>query len=382
MEQIGELVDMRTIGIGIIGWGFMGKTHTHALRSIPLFYPNIDFQPKLVGVCSRTVSKAEEAKELFGFEFATGDYRELLRRDDIDVVSICTPNAQHEQMIVDALRAGKHVYIDKPLTVDAASARRILDAAKGAKGQVQVVLNNRFLPSTMRAKELVEEGKIGDVLSFNCRYLHSGSIDPNRPMGWKQGMEGGVLLDLGSHALDLVTWLIGMPKEVFCATNTLYSERPTREGGICDAISEDHALMMLRMSNGALGTVEASKITSGTADELYLEIAGTKGAIRWNLMNPNYLEYYDNTQKEVPLGGMRGFTHIECVGRYAPPGGAFLPSKNAIGWDRGHIHCYYSFLDCIAHGKSPRPSLEEGAALQILMDKLAASAKEGRWLAL
>jgi len=139
---------------------------------------------------------------------------------------------------------------------------------------------------------------------------------------------------------------------------------------------------MLRMSNGALGTVEASKITSGTADELYLEIAGTKGAIRWNLMNPSYLEYYDNTQKEVPLGGMRGFTHIECVGRYPAPGGVFLPSKNTIGWDRGHIHCYYSFLDCIAHGKAPRPSLEEGAALQLLMDRLAASAKEGRWMSL
>jgi len=373
---------MRTIGIGIIGWGFMGKTHTHALRSIPLFYPNIDFQPKLVGVCSRTVSKAEEAKALFGFEFATGDYRDLLKRGDIDVVSICTPNALHEQMIVDALQAGKHVYIDKPLTTDAASARRILNAAENAPGQIQVVLNNRFLPSTMRAKELVEEGRLGDILSFTCRYLHSGSIDPNRPMGWKQGLEGGVLLDLGSHALDLVTWLIGMPKEVFCATNTLYAERPTREGGICTAVSEDHALMMLRMKNGALGMVEASKITSGTADELYLEIAGTKGAIRWNLMNPNYLEYYDNTQKEVPLGGMRGFTHIECIGRYAPPGGAFLPSKNAIGWDRGHIHCYYSFLDCIAHGKTPHPTAAEGAALQILMDKLAASAREGRWLTL
>ncbi len=371
---------MQTIGIGVIGWGFMGKTHTHAVRSIPIFYPGIDFQPKLVGVCSRTVKKAEEAKELFGFEFATGDYRELLRDDRIDVVSICTPNGQHEQMAVDALKAGKHVYIDKPLAMDGASAQRILEAAKNAPGKAQVVLNNRFLPSTMRAKELFEEGKIGEVLSFTCRYLHSGSIDPNRPMGWKQGMEGGVLLDLGSHALDLVTWLAGYPKEVFCAMNTVYDKRPTREGGICDAISEDHALMMLRMENGALGTVEASKITAGAADEMYLEIAGTKGAIRWNLMEPSWLEFYDNTAPEVALGGMRGFTRIECVGRYPAPGGVFLPYKNAIGWDRGHIHCYYSFLDCIAHGKQPHPSLEEGARLQLLMDKLALSAREGRWI--
>lgn len=371
---------MRKIGVGIIGWGFMGKTHTHALRSIPLFYPGIDFEPELVGVCSRTVSKAEEAKDLFGFRFATGDYRELLACGDIEVVSICTPNGQHEKMAIDALKAGKHVYIDKPLSTDGESAMRILEAAKGAAGRVQMVFNNRFLPSTMRAKQLVEEGLIGDVLTFSCRYLHSGSIDPNRPMGWKQGMEGGVLLDLGSHALDLTAWLIGWPKEVFCAMNTLYGERPTKEGGVCGEISEDHALMMMRMENGALGMIEASKISSGAADELTLEISGTKGAIRWNLMEPSWLQYYDNTQPETALGGMRGFTKIECIGRYPAPGGVFLPSKNTIGWDRGHIHCYYSFLDCVAHGRTPQPTLEEGVRLQLLMDKMAQSAREGRWI--
>ncbi len=372
---------MRKIGIGIIGWGFMGRTHTHSFRSIPLFYPGIDFMPVPAAVCSRTVSKAEEAKEQFGFAFATGDYRELLARQDVDVVSVCTPNARHEQMVIDALKAGKHVYIDKPLSTDGASARRILEAAKDAPGKAQMVFNNRFLPATMRAKELAEEGRLGEVLTFTCRYLHSGSIDPDKPMGWKQGLEGGVLLDLGSHALDLVTWLIGMPKEVFCAMNTLYRQQPTKDGGVCDAVAEDHALMTLRMPNGALGTVEASKITAGAADELYLEIAGTKGAIRWNLMQPSFLEFYDNTQPEVPLGGLRGFTRIECVGRYPAPGGVFLPSKNAIGWERGHIHCYYSFLDCVAHGRAPRPSLEEGVRLQELMDRLAESAGSGRWVA-
>lgn len=371
---------MRRIGVGIIGWGFMGKTHTHALRSIPLFYPGTDFEPVLAGVCSRTLAKAESARQQFGFRMATDDYRELLRQEDVEVVSICTPNGQHEQMAIDALRAGKNVYIDKPLSTDGASAKRILEAAKGAAGKAQMVFNNRFLPSTMRAKQLFEEGRIGQVLSFTCRYLHSGSIDPDRPMGWKQGMEGGVLLDLGSHALDLVTWLTGMPQQVFCATNTLYRERPTREGGVCQEISEDHALMTLRMPGGALGTVEASKITAGAADELYLEIAGTRGAIRWNLMDPSYLEFYDNTQPEVALGGMRGFTRIECIGRYPAPGGVFLPSKNAVGWDRGHIHCYYSFLECVAHGGQPHPSLEEGARLQCLMDAMRQSADQGRWV--
>ena len=190
-----------------------------------------------------------------------------------------------------------------------------------------------------------------------------------------------MLLDLGSHALDLVTWLIGQqPAEVLCAENTLYPERPTREGGICHDVTEDHALMMLRLKNGALGTVEASKITAGTTDVMFLEITGTKGAIRWNLDNPGWLEFYDNTQPEVPLGGMRGYTRIECVGRYPAPGGSFLPAKNAIGWERGHMHCYFSFLNALARGETPAPGLEEGARLQRLLDCMAASAALHGWV--
>ncbi|MBQ8954092.1 MAG: Gfo/Idh/MocA family oxidoreductase [Clostridia bacterium] len=372
---------MKTIGIGIIGWGFMGRTHTLAIRSLPLFYPDAGFTAKLVGVCSRTVSKAEKAKEALGFEYATGDYHALLADPRIDVVSVSTPNDQHEAMVIDALKAGKHVYVDKPLTVDYPSAQRILAAAQGAPGKAQLALHNRFFTATMRARQIIEEGKLGDILTFTCRYLHSGSIDPAKPMGWKQGAGGGVLLDLGSHALDLVTWLIGQqPKEVLCAENTLYPQRPTREGGLCRDIAEDHALMLLRLKNGALGTVEASKITAGTTDVMFLEITGTKGAIRWNLEDPGWLEFYDNTQPEMDLGGLRGYTRIECVGRYPAPGGAFLPSKNAVGWERAHLHCYFSFLDCVARDKAPSPSLAEGARLQRLMDCMAASAEKHGWV--
>ena len=372
---------MKTIGIGIIGWGFMGRTHTLAIRSLPLFYPDAGFEAKLVGVCSRTVSKAERARDDLGFSYATGDYRDLLADPGIDVVSVCTPNDQHEAMAIDALKAGKHVYIDKPLTVDYPSALRVLEAARGAKGKAQLALHNRFFTATLRAKELIGQGRLGDILTFTCRYLHSGSIDPNKPMGWKQGAGGGVLLDLGSHALDLVTWLIGeMPREVLCAENTLYPQRPTKEGGLRHDIAEDHALMLLRLKSGALGTVEASKITAGVADEMFLEITGTKGAIRWNLRDPGWLEFYDNTQPEVDLGGLRGYTRIECLGRYPAPGGSFLPSKNAVGWERAHTHCYFSFLNCVANGGTPSPSLEEGARLQRLMDLMTRSAKERAWV--
>ena len=372
---------MKTIGIGIIGWGFMGRTHTHALRALPLFYPNAGFRAELKCVCSRRLEMARQAAEELGFESFTDDYRELLAREDIDVVSICTPNNLHEEMAIAALQAGKHVYIDKPLAVTPESAARIAAAAKAAPGSLtRMVFNNRYFPATMRAKELVEAGCIGELLSFHARYLHSGSIDPNKPIGWKQQLQGGVLLDLGSHALDLVTWLCGYPEEVFCATRTLYDERPTKDGGREKALSEDHVVATLRMPGGALGLLEASKIATGANDELTLELRGTKGALRWNGMNASFVEFFDNTVPETPLGGTRGFTQIESVARYPAPGGTFLPPKNAIGWDRGHIHCYYTFLDCVARGVRPENGIEEGAKLQALMGAMQASAESGEWV--
>lgn len=371
---------MKTIGIGLIGWGFMGRTHTHALRDLALYYPDIDFRVRLVHVCSRRLEKAKEAAELAGYEKFTDDWRDVIADPEVDVVSICTPNDQHEQMAIAALKAGKHVYIDKPLSVASESADRIAEAAKNASGQTRMVFNNRYSPAMMRAKQLIDEGKIGDVLTFQARYLHSGSIDPDKPIGWKQQLQGGVILDLGSHALDLLTWLIGYPKSVLCKTRTLYGSRPTRDGCTESRLSEDHALMLLQMPNGALGSVEASKIATGSNDELTIEIRGTKGALCWNAMDPNYVYFFDQTLPEAPLGGMRGFTQIESVARYPAPGGTFLPPKNSIGWDRGHTHCYYTFLDCIAHGRTPENGVDCGARLQRLMSKLFASNETGAWV--
>lgn len=371
---------MKTIKIGIIGWGFMGRTHAHALRAMPLFYPGAGFRAEIAGICSRRLEKAREAAEELNVPYYTDDYRQLLAREEIDAVSVCTPNALHEEIALAALKAGKHLYIDKPLADTAQGARRIADQAEKSGVFTRMVFNNRYLPVTLRARELVDQGRIGRVLSFEGRYLHSGSIDPNKPIGWKQTLQGGVLLDLGSHVLDLITWLCGYPEAVFCAQRTLYDTRPTREGGATRDLSEDQTLMLLRLPGGAMGQVEASKIATGANDELTVEIRGEKGALAFDLMQPNYLRFYDNTRPEAPLGGERGFQWIETVARYPAPGGTFLPPKNSIGWDRGHLHCYYTFLDCLARGTAPDNGVGEGARLQMLMERAAQSAAQGRWV--
>ncbi len=371
---------MRKFGIGIIGWGFMGRTHAHAIRSLGLFYPGADFRAEVMGVCSRRLDKAREGARELGAGFYTDDYRALLARDDIDAVSICTPNENHEEMAVAAMRAGKHVYIDKPLSTDAESAERIAAVCRETGVLTQMVFNNRYLPSTMRAKQLVDEGRIGNLLSFQARYLHSGSIDPQKPAGWKQTEQGGVLLDLGSHALDLVTWLCGYPATVSAASRTLFPERPLAGGGKTRALTEDMILAVLRMKNGALGTIEASKIATGANDELTLEVRGDRGALAWDLMQPNYVRFFDNTCPEAPLGGLRGFTDIESVARYPAPGGSFLPPKNTVGWDRGHTHCYFSFLDALNRGARPENGIGEGARLQKLLARIKGAAETGTWV--
>lgn len=371
---------MKTIKIGIIGWGFMGRTHAHALRAMPLFYPGAGFRAEIAGICSRRLEKAREAAKELNVPYYTDDYRQLLAREEIDAVSVCTPNALHEEIALAALKAGKHLYIDKPLADTAQGARRIADQAEKSGVFTRMVFNNRYLPVTLRARELVDQGRIGRVLSFEGRYLHSGSIDPNKPIGWKQTLQGGVLLDLGSHVLDLITWLCGYPEAVFCAQRTLYDTRPTREGGATRDLSDDQTLMLLRLPGGAMGQVEASKIATGANDELTVEIRGEKGALAFDLMQPNYLRFYDNTRPEAPLGGERGFQWIETVARYPAPGGTFLPPKNSIGWDRGHLHCYYTFLDCLARGAAPDNGVGEGARLQMLMERAAQSAAQGRWV--
>ena len=377
-----EEIELKQIGVGVIGWGFMGRTHTLALKTIPLYYPGIDFAPRLAAVCSRDAAKAARARDEIGFDRATGDWRELLADPAVEAVSICTPNDLHEEMAVAALRAGKHVYLDKPMAHTLQSAQAIGEAARASGTVFQLAHNHRFLPATLRMREMAENGEIGEVLSFSLRFLHSGSIDEKKPAGWKMRAGGGVILDLGSHIIDLGIWLMGMPEAVFCANRTLYGSRPAPGGGVADDLTEDHSLAIARLPGGALGTLEASKIAMGAGDELYVEIRGRKGSVKWSLNEPGILQYFDAARPDAPLGGTRGWTRVECESRYPAPGGVFLPPRSAIGWERGHIHCYYSFLDCVAHHKEPSPSWEDGIRTQRVMDALSRSAEEGQWIRL
>jgi predicted dehydrogenase len=371
---------METLGVGMIGFGFMGKTHTYGYRNMPLFYDPPPLRTRLVGVATARPETAARAAEIGGYEFGTADWRDLIARDDIHLINICSPNSAHLEQILAVLAAGKHLYCDKPLVVNAQQAAQVEAALAGYRGMGQMTLNYRFFPPTLRAKQLIAEGFLGTVLSFRGEYLHSGSVDPDRPVGWKQLSTegGGVINDIGSHILDLMDYLVGPLESVLAQTRLLYPERPDRTGQRVSVEAEDQVVMLARLGNGALGTIEASKIATGTEDELRFELHGDRGALRFNLMDTNYLQAYDLREPETPLGGQRGWRKIATVGRYDPPA-VFPASKGSLGWLRGHVHCLYNFLQGVATGVQPEPSLQRGVDLQKKLAAVARSAETGGW---
>ncbi len=235
----------------------------------------------------------------------------------------------------------------------------------------------------MRAKQLVDEGFLGRVFHYRGGYLHSSNIDPKKALHWKSDKRqggGGSLFDMGAHTLDMMTHLVGPIDSLNVLCETFIKERPHKDTGTMVPVdTDDVALMLVRHASGAIGTLEATKLATGVCDELRFEIHGELGAMRFNLMEPNWLEVYDTRDPGTPMGGMRGFKRIECVQQYPKPGGGFPNPKFSIGWIRAHMHCMYSFLESIALGTTPRPSLEDGIRLQRVMTAGYASAQSGQW---
>lgn len=374
---------MRELGVGMIGYGFMGKMHSYAYASLPFVYDPPPAITRLVGVAAATEASRRLAVERASYDFATADYRDLLARDDIHIVNICTPNYLHAEQAIAALTAGKHVYCDKPLAMNAAQAAEIVEMASRVGTTCQMTFHNRFCPAIMRARQMAEEGFVGEIVSFRAVYLHSGYLDPNRPISWRMQMEksgGGALVDLGSHAIDLLRLLAGDPVRVNARLRTIVTERPASAGStdLVPVTVDDIAVVQLELANGCVGTLEASRVATGAQDDLRLEVHGTRGALRFDLMDPNWLYAYDDTRPHAPLGGERGWTRIECVQSYPRPHS--LPgAKTSVGWSKFHIASIYDFVSNVAAGRLGSPSFADGLAVHRVMDAAAKSSDTGTW---
>ncbi|MHB1294604.1 MAG: Gfo/Idh/MocA family protein [Anaerolineae bacterium] len=382
MEDLTAQQPLAEIGIGMLGYGMIGRVHSMAYGQLRFMYPGQLPPVQLAAVCASRRETAFAAAQEAGFKTWCLTTEELLEREDVTVVDVVTPNDLHHEMVLAAIAAGKHVYCEKPLALNAQEARAMYAAARRADVRVGMTFNYRFVPAILRARQIMEEGLLGEVYAFRAEYLHAGYQDPTRPLSWRMQREragGGALVDLGSHAIDLVRYLMGEFAAVQCTTRTYIPERPVRAGAAekGPVTVDDAAWVQARLQSGAIGTIEATRFATGTVDDLSIAIYGQRGSLRWNLMDPNWLYWYDARRPGEPIAGERGWTRVETVQRF--PGSVAPPARTPMGWLRTHAENQYAFLRAVVAGEPPRPDILDGLRTQLVIEAAYQAAESGGW---
>jgi predicted dehydrogenase len=355
----------------------IGRVHSVNYREIPFLYPGTLPKPVLRTVCTSRIETARAAQDEAGFLAATDTLDTILADPEIDVVDVAVPNSLHRSVVERALAAGKHVYCEKPLAPTLDDARAIGADVRRAAARFGMVFQYRFIPAIVRAHDLIAEGRIGRIYTYRAEYLHTGYQNPERPLSWRMKKDeggSGALGDLGSHVIDLIRYLIGEFESVQGNLETFVNERPVAPGASeSGAVTvDDVAWIHARMQNGAIGTIEASRFATGTLDELKISIHGERGALWFDLMDPNFLWSYDESSPGGPYGGERGRRRIDTVSFY--PGASTPPSRAPIGWIRAHAENQYRFLKAVVDDRDPVPGITDGLRTQLVIDAVERSA--------
>ncbi|GBG07970.1 dehydrogenase [Paenibacillus agaridevorans] len=377
----------KKVRIGMVGYKFMGKAHSHAYRDLP-FYFDTDVEPVLQTLVGRDQNAVRLAAEKLGWLSYETDWRRLLERDDIDVIDIGTPNVSHSEIAIAAAKAGKHVLCEKPLAMNATEAKEMWKAAEQA-GIVHMICHNyRFVPAVQWAKKLIQEGVLGDIYHFRAQYLQDWIMDPAFPLVWRMRKDvtgSGTLGDLMAHSIDLARFLVGEIREVSGLMETFIKSRPVGEmsGGLEAAASgdsfaevdvDDAAAALARFDNGAVGVFEATRFAKGNRNGNRIEINGSKGSIRWGMEQMNNLELYLDSDPR----GTQGFRTITCTEGVHPYAGAYWPAGHGIGYEHTFINLMHEFMRGISGvGGKPSPSFEDGYRNQVILDAIEQSTITG-----
>ena len=368
--------------IGLVGYGGIGKIHTVNWRNLHLYYSDLPVNLVLGGAAARTEDSAEKAESEGGYGYGTTDFRELIEDPEIDLIDICTPNDLHYPVFLAALEAGKYIYCEKPLALNLDQAREMFKRAESSQSIVQIAFCFRFIPAIIRAKQLVEEGFLGDVINFRAQYFHSSYLNPNKPMSWRLTQEssgGGALVDLGAHVIDLMLHLAGPFKRLMAQTKTFFPERPgDKKDKWVEVKVDDHAQMLIELVSGGIGIIEVSRVAQGTTEDLNFEIHGSQGAIKFDVMDPNWLYVYDGRDPKEPLGGNHGYKQIQTMHSY--PSNTIPGGRNMVNFVGMHADSQYNMIRACAGLQPPSPSARDGYAVQQVLDASYRSAKDERWV--
>ncbi len=381
---------MSEIGVGLVGYKFMGRAHSNAYRQVRHFF-DVDPVPVMRAICGRDAAATQAAADQLGWESIETDFHALVARDDIQLVDVSTPGYTHRDVVIAALEAGKHVLCEKPLANSLDEAREMLLAARRAGTINMVNFNYRRVPAVAFAKQIIESGQIGDIRHWRAVYLQDWLVNEQVPLAWRLKKEfagSGALGDIGAHILDLSQYLVGPVEKVVGTLDTFVKQRPievANTGGsglsweagqeLGDVTVDDASTFLARFENGAIGTFEATRMAPGRRNFNSFEISGTLGSISFNLERMNELQVYFRGDE----AGLQGFRTINVTEAVHPYTGAWWPAGHIIGWEHTHTHVVLDLLEGIRTGVNPAPSFEDGYRNQAVLEAIVRSAESGTW---
>jgi predicted dehydrogenase len=378
-------VSTPAIGVGLLGPAGIGQAHAHAYTLIRqvLWPPAV--VPRLVRVCGRQTAKAEITRARYGFEQAGERWQDLVSDPAVQALDNCAPNHLHLEPCLAAIRAGKHVFCEKPLGRSAAEARALRDAAVQAGIVHMVGFNYRFVPAVVLARRLVDEGRVGRIHHFRARFADASFLDPDAPFTWHQDAEvagSNALLDLGSHLIDLARYLVGEPSAVGGAVATFIADRPDPTTGRRRPVeTEDAFEATVEFANGALGSLAGTNMAAGRRAHMTFELNGAGGTIAFDLERLNSL--WVAFPGESPAGG--GLREIHVTDADHPYGGRWWPPGHSLGWDASLVHELGHFLTAIQGGTPAAPvgaTFEDGYRCAVVCDAILEAARSGRRVAI
>ncbi len=374
-----------TIGIGMVGYAFMGRAHSQAWRTVSRAF-NVPLVPQLVALAGRDATRGVAAAHHLGWDHYEMDWHRLIAREDVELIDVASPGSSHAEISIAALRAGKHVLCEKPLanTVEEAEAMA-REAASAAKRGVRTMVgfNYRRIPAVTFARQLIADGNLGTIRHVRAVFLQDWLVDPAAPMTWRMRKEdagSGALGDIAAHIIDLTQYLLDdRIAGVSALAETFVKERPlAADPSRREAVTVDDAVAFVaRFGNGALATFEATRFATGRKNSLRFEINGALGSLAFDLESLNELSYYDGREPAAT----RGFRRILVTEATHPYVHAWWPPGHLLGYEHTFTHEVYDLLDAIANGRDPVPSFAEGLDVQRVLDAVARSAAGAGWIA-
>lgn len=376
-------MEKKNLNIGLVGYGFMGRTHSNAYSKVNHFF-DLTYRPILKAICGRNAENAKAFAARWGFESVETDWRNLIERKDVDAIDICTPNHMHAEIAIAAAKAGKMILCEKPLSMHVAEGREMVAAVEAANVPNIVWYNYRRVPAVTLAKQLIDAGRLGKVFHYRANFLQDWTISTDLPQGgtalWRLDASeagSGVTGDLLAHCIDTAIWLNGNITSISAMTETFIKERLHNLTGKVEKVGIDDACAFLcRFENGSLGVFESTRYARGHKALYTFEINGEHASIAWDLHDLHRLSYFDHGDDSR----IRGWRSIHVTDGDMPYMDKWWVPGLQIGYEHSFVHQVADFLEGLAKGKSASPSFAEALETQKVCDAVLHSASSNQWI--